>query len=497
MCNKYRLTVKALALLAVLPRPPAGAAQVPASTAIRPLTVARWPGTLPPRTISPAALPVRVNFEALAQLAPESRLTFPPAVAPLTARVTRITRRSPASWSLTGAIEGDPDGFLLLCADHDALVGLIQSAQTGQLYRIRYVSEGVHELAPLGPLDKPDCMTEGPGSTAATQSAHLLAIPTAPEGACFAPAPDGDVMIYYTPSARTEAGGPNAMNAECQLAVDVANQTYADSIVTNQLSLIFRGEIVYTEAGNLETDRNRLRGTSDGFMDFVHADRDYYGGDFVTLFVRDADADGCGIAFCTPSGPAEGFCVVDWTCASGNFSFAHEIGHLQGCAHNPEDAGSGCNEECYSFGHRFFGDSGAGWRTVMSYDNDNGDFNRIGRWANPTIFFDGQPCGVWTGDCDDDNRFNSLTVSLTAPSRELWRNSRFDVWVERFATAPYTGSFDEPYPTIQTGIDALFDGWDTPAIPVLHVKAQIYPETLTFSKRMQIAACGGSVVIGQ
>ncbi|MFN8549148.1 MAG: zinc-dependent metalloprotease family protein [Candidatus Eisenbacteria bacterium] len=71
--------------------------------------------------------------------------------------------------------------------------------------------------------------------------------------------------------------------------------------------------------------------------------------DFVALFA-DSDAGGCGIAFCLPSGAPEGFAqVVDWTPCVEIPGFAHEIGHLQGCAHNKEDAGSGCNNNCYSF----------------------------------------------------------------------------------------------------------------------------------------------------
>ncbi len=481
--------LQAIAALCVLAFPSWSRAQVRS-----PLQATSWPLAPAPRAISPAALPVTVDFDALRKSSAGDELSFQYAGDRLTAIVERTITRSPTSWSITCRVESDPDGFVILCVEEDALAGLIQSSKTGKLYRISYIAEGVHEFTPVGPIPIPDCKTVDGGPAPRAGSNGQTPPPSAVEGGCLAPPTNGDVMIYYTPAARAEAGGVNAMNAQCQLAVDTANQTYVDSVISDQLTLVFRGEIAYIDSGVLETDRDRLKGTSDGFMDFVHADRDYYGADFVSLFVRDSDA--CGIAYCTPSGPEEGFCVVDSECASTNFSFAHEIGHLQGCAHNREDAGSGCNQDCYSFGHRFFGNSGSGWRTVMSYNNDTGDFTRIGRWSNPDIFFDGQPCGIWTGNCDDDNRFNAATVSGTAPNRETWRNPKFDVWVERFAPAPYTGTFFDPFPTVQAGVDAVFAGGDSPVPPVLHLKAQTYPETLTLSRRMTITACGGVAAIG-
>ena len=454
-----------------------------------------WPTTTP-RPLSSAARPVLIDLVGFAEVAPEDRLVLD-AGGPLTAIVDRVERRSATSISVACHLESDPNGFALFCLEGDAVAALIQAPSEGKLYRIAYVAEGVHELGPVEAIDIADCTTvdSSTGGIPAPSAPPDQEWP-APSGSCPTPSPDGDVMIYYTASARTEAGGINGINSQCQLSVDVANQTYVASAVTNQLSLIFRGEIPYTEAGNLETDRNRLTATSDGFMDQVHIDRNVYGADFVTLFVRSIDADACGIAYCTPSGAAEGFCIVNWSCAASNFSFAHEIGHLQGCAHNREDAGSGCNQECFSFGHRFTGNSGSKWRTVMAYDTDPGQFTRIGQWSNPDILFDGQPCGVWTHDCDDDNRFNAATITNTALSREGWRNPRFDVWVVRSAPSPWIGNFVRPFATIQAGVTALFEGGDTPALPTLHVNGQSYPENLTLTKRMKIVACGGSVVIG-
>lgn len=459
---------------------------------------ASWPASLPPRSLSREARPVSIDLAALGAAVPGERFLFDPdRTGGIDLIVDRVERRSRSSVSVACRLEADPDGFALFCLEGDAVAALIQVPSAGSVSRIGYLAEGVHELAPTGRIPRNECATDGSASgEAPTPSEISEPLPTVPRGACPPPTPIGHLMIYYTPSARAEAGGVNAMNAECQLAVDVANQTYVASLIGNRLSLVYRGEISYTESGALQTDRDRLTGTSDGFIDFVHGSRDVYGADFVSLFVRTADASGCGIAFCTPSGAAEGFCVVDWTCASSNFTLAHEIGHLQGCAHNREDAGSGCNQECFSYGHRFSGSSGSKWRTVMAYDTDPGQFTRIGQWSNPDVLFDGQPSGVWTGNCADDNRYNAATVSNTALNRESWRNPRFDIWVLRSAPSPWLGTFARPFPSISAGVAATFGGTDTPALPVLHLQSTNYPEALTLSKRMLIVACGGSALIG-
>lgn len=455
-----------------------------------------WPASLPPRGISPDARPVAMEIAGLANAALDDAIAVDLDLdGVVTAIVTRVERRSPSSVSVACRLESEPDGFALFALDGDAVAALIQAPSLARLYSIRYVAAGVHEIGPDLPIEIPDCATVDEGSEAPPAETPERA--TSPlTSSCPQPSPNGDVMIYYTPDARIEAGGVSAMNAAAQLAVDVANQTYVDSQITNHLTLISCEEISYTEAGWLQTDRDRLKGTSDGFMDQVHANRDAYGGDFVALFVRDSDASGCGIAFCLPSGAPEGFCVVDWTCASNNFSFAHEIGHLQGCAHNKEDAGSGCNNNCYSFGHRFPGNSQFGWRTVMAYDTDPPSFSRIGIWSNPGVTFDGQPCGVWTGDCNDDNRFNAATVTNTASNREGWRDPKFDVWVTKSAPSPWNGTWTRPFPSLQAGVAAVFAGGSTPARPVLHVQSQTYLEHPTLSKRMTIVACGGTVRIG-
>ncbi len=186
---------------------------------------------------------------------------------------------------------------------------------------------------------------------------------------------------------------------------------------------------------------------------------------------------------------------MDRSCASSNFSYAHEIGHLQGCAHNREDAGTGCTFYCDSYGHRFAGDTGS-WRTVMSYNDAASTFTRIGWFSNPLVNFDGALTGV-SGGCSVSTN-NAGTIFGTTASREDWRNPRFEVWVDFGQPGPpWEGTYQVPWPTVASGVSSVYGGAAVPLVqPRLIIKAGVSFETPTISKPMRIEACGGMVRIG-
>jgi len=480
---------------------------------------AAWPaGRVPAEA---AALPVVVNRALLDQLAAADPIRLALSADTIVEGVvSRIEKRSAARYSVFGRFEDDPEGFFIIVVEEDVAVGMFQLPSRLEAFRLGYVADGVHSIAPIDPTSFGECATEevpAPGQPAAVVPggpAPLLD-PHAPppdeepapptdngagerdddlRGGCPAPPRHFDAMIYYTPAARVEAGGTSAILAECQLAVDTTNQTYMNSGIPGRMALVFRGEISYSETNDVGTDRDRLRDPGDGIMDNVHGERNTYGADFVCLFVDGSDPDNCGIAYCLPPDSSWGFCVVQRGCASSNFSFPHEIGHLQGCAHNREDAGTGCNYYCDSYGHRFTGNTGF-WRTVMSYNDDAGTFMRIGWFSNPLVNFDGVPTGA-SGDCDTSTN-NAGTIFGTTPGREDWRNPRFEVWVDFGQPFPWDGTYQNPWPTLALGISGVYGGADTPLTqPRLIIKAGTSLETPTISKPMRIEACGGTVRIG-
>ena len=138
-------------------------------------------------------------------------------------------------------------------------------------------------------------------------------------------------MIVYTNETATAAGAGIA--AQIQQAVDRANLAYANSGVVPRLRLVHSAQVSYSEAGLTFNDHlDRLTSTSDSHMDEVHAWRNTYGADVVSLFIENGAY--CGLGWLSSSATSA-FTVVNRGCAGGNLSFAHEVGHNFGAHHDP------------------------------------------------------------------------------------------------------------------------------------------------------------------
>ena len=126
-------------------------------------------------------------------------------------------------------------------------------------------------------------------------------------------------------------------------------------------------EVSYSEAFfDWDITLDRLQGTNDGFMDQVHPLRDAHQADLVVLLVNDGEFCGLGYLMETPakSFAPWGFSLVNWECATGNYSLAHEMGHNMGSEHDRANAG-GLGSYSYSFGYQAPDRS---FRTIMAYD---------------------------------------------------------------------------------------------------------------------------------
>lgn len=192
------------------------------------------------------------------------------------------------------------------------------------------------------------------------------------------------VMVVATNAAVNAYGGD--MRALVDLAVAESNQGYTNSNVGINLVLADYMTVNYSERG-MSTDLSRFRSTSDGYMDEVHARRDSSGADVMMLVGNDSSA--CGLASGIGSTASTAFATVYWDCATGYYSFAHEIGHLQSARHDP--AADPTNTP-YAYGHGYRAPNAA-WRTVMAY-NCSPSCPRINYWSNPDKTYNGQAMGT-------------------------------------------------------------------------------------------------------
>ena len=231
-----------------------------------------------------------------------------------------------------------------------------------------------------------------------------------------------DLMVVYPAAVREEAGSTSAIQSEIMKAVADANLCYRNSQVNLLIRLVHMEEVAYTPTGLLGTDLDRLKNTSDGYMDSIHSARDQYGADLVALLSTESDSGGLASTMSYPSLSFEssGFNVNVWDqIAAPNYTLAHEIGHNMGCLHNVEDASNVSENYVFSafcYGKRWTS-NGQGYRTVMSYDSNPSSYpNKVPYFSNPEVTYMDIPTGDITAN-------NAMVLSSTSPYVSNFRRS--------------------------------------------------------------------------
>ncbi|MDX2033321.1 MAG: zinc-dependent metalloprotease family protein [Blastocatellia bacterium] len=321
-----------------------------------------------------------------------------------------------------GAVKGSDGSQVRLVHSEGQIVGSITAA--GKFYAIRYAGNEMHLVQEIDqgrlPIDAEP-------------------LPAAPDpGVPGQLADDGsviDVMVVYTPAARSGAGGTTAMQNLINLGISETNTAYANSQIVQRFRLVHTAEVVYTENGNTSTDLSRLRSTTDGIMDEVHTLRDQYRADLVTLIINSSTDGACGVGYLmggnNPGFASSGFNVVRRDCVSPNYSFGHELGHNQGLNHARSDAvGTGAFN--YSFG---FKDSSNLFRTVMAY-NCPVNCPRVLHFSNPDVNYNGRPTGIDEAASNSAN--NALSLNGT---RVTVANFRAAVTTCNYSIAPASANF--------------------------------------------------------
>ena len=403
-------------------------------SALRSLETAETPA------LSPAAVRNRVVGLDLATISPDTSARSVVEFRLFDDVVFRTTRKSVKSleegrWSWVGAIEGEPAGVVQFAVRNGVASGVIRSPERG-LYRVRFTGiPGVYIAEEIDEANFEPCAT---GAIEAITKPDDVA-PFDPEsldtgserGVVITPI---DVLVGYTGNARNLAGGTAGMLAEIDLAVASTNLAYQNSAVDIQLNLVLTYLAFYNESGDAGTDLSSWRGTSDGFMDDVHTQRDDSAADLCALLVGNFNACGIGYLMTSPSIAFEthAFTVTSLGCAVNNLTFAHELGHNLGCAHDRDNANTGAYS--FSFGYR---DpiAPADWRTVMAYAPGT----RIQHFSNPLITYLGQLTGVFSGINAADN---ARSLNQTRVFAENWRDAATRQPLQFNLTSPNNGQTD-------------------------------------------------------
>ena len=198
-----------------------------------------------------------------------------------------------------------------------------------------------------------------------------------------------DLLVLTTDAARVNYGA--GLDGMIVNAVSSANAAYVAGNVGITLRLTGIRSTAVTEGANM-----------DAALAAVAADpatrqlRDQLGADVVVL-VSD-NTDYCGIAYLmtTVSSTFAPFAygVVSSRCLSAA-TLAHEVGHIQGLAHDRETVGGDLrSSRPYAFGYRLCRTDGSGVRDIMSYACTSGVATRVNEFSNPLRTINGYVFGV-------------------------------------------------------------------------------------------------------
>jgi hypothetical protein len=319
---------------------------------------------------------------------------------------SKVTREGHVIWSgvildswLTSApfradkAEFDPANSVLLVRDGDTITANVHV--NAQWYKIRPLKTGAHAIVLVDPSSMPP---DHPA--AAYKNLPVIKMPVRPVQV-QADTPIR-VMVHYTPSAASASGNISSL---IDLAVAESNQGYTNSGVLIDLFLATKAQVSYTESGSFSTDLSRYRGTSDGYMDSIHTTRNSVTADVGVLLINNASS--CGLASSIGSTASTAFATAHWDCATGYYSFAHEIGHLQSARHDPA---TDPTTTPYAYGHGYR--NGNSWRTIMAYTCPAG-CPRLNYWSNPTKLYGGVPMGT-TSTSDNTRVLNNTRGTVSA-----------------------------------------------------------------------------------
>ena len=231
---------------------------------------------------------------------------------------------------------------------------------------------------------------------------------------------DIKVLVLYTSDAANSVS--NIVNTAL-LAEELSNQSFANSGINCKIEIVYIGKTDYEES-SASTDVTRFRNTDEGYMDDVHTLRTRYAAD-VCVLLADYNFSPCGRAYKIKARRDEAFCVVQaYYCSTDYYSFIHEIGHLMGCRHNPQNDGS---NSPYEYGHGYI-NSDKTWRTIMAYGTYCNDCDRIQYWSNPYITHNGEAMGttdrcnnakVWNIRYGEVGAFENISSNVTITSATI------------------------------------------------------------------------------
>ena len=231
-----------------------------------------------------------------------------------------------------------------------------------------------------------------------------------------------DVMVVWTMEAECRNAGlavgcivtaatEEKMRGLIDLAISESNIAFELSGVFTSFRLVHAyRDPDYIEAASYSVALDELTFTNDGQLESVHAKRALYGADVVHMITGAPTS--CGIAWSGEPKKASMFSISQYSCSTGYYSFAHEIGHNFDLQHDRASENVCHMNSTFNYAYR---NPNAEFRTILSYDCKIGQCDklpkngcdRILRFSNsnPAYTYNGQPIG--DNSMDNARQFNT------------------------------------------------------------------------------------------
>ncbi|WP_409460652.1 M12 family metallo-peptidase [Stenotrophomonas maltophilia] len=219
------------------------------------------------------------------------------------------------------------------------------------------------------------------------------------------------IRVAYGFATGALASGLDPAIEQFRVAVMQANSGFAASGIELELRTVAYAVPGYSES-TLDQTLDDMAEGKQGPLWLLHAAREGERADIMVMIIdTGTGASACGLAQQVLATRETALVAIERRCLDQH-TLAHEVGHLLGADHNPENATLDPPRFAYGHGYRFTEGAAPGWRTVMALECTGQVCPRVNLWSSSMNQHEGMPAG--STDLHDNARVLRETKGIVA-----------------------------------------------------------------------------------